>query len=120
VSPTIRPLRADEVPFVQPLAARAFDELHGRQGRPPREQGADEREAYRAMHAHLQATDPDGCLPAAAARSCSPGRPIRSAAWRYVPPSTSERVPVLGESPLNRVSLAPRGPCATLLSALPR
>lgn len=58
----IRPLRPAEVPLVRPLATRAFDELRRGQDRPARDVSAEQAAGLTAMHAHLQATSPDGCL----------------------------------------------------------
>lgn len=52
----IRPLAAPDLPRVQPLAARAFDDVAVRQGRPPRDTTPAAAQHYRRQHEHLAAT----------------------------------------------------------------
>ena len=52
----LRPLAVADAAAVQPLAARAFDDLDVRQGRPPRGGTSEVTEYYRRAHEHLVAT----------------------------------------------------------------
>lgn len=52
----MRPLSAADAPLVQPLAARAFDDLAVRQGRTPRESTPAVASYYLRQHEHLLAT----------------------------------------------------------------
>lgn len=52
----LRPLSAADVPLVQPLAARSFDDLAVRQGRPPQASDPAVAAHYRRQHEHLLAT----------------------------------------------------------------
>ena len=52
----LRPLALADVGLVQPLAARAFDDLAVRQGRPPQPSSPEIAAHYRRQHEHLLAT----------------------------------------------------------------
>jgi GNAT superfamily N-acetyltransferase len=58
----LRTLQEQEVPLVQPMAMRAFDDLAMRSGRPPRPWDPVIAAAYRGVHQHLRHTDPGGSL----------------------------------------------------------
>lgn len=56
MSAELRPLNAVDAPRVQPLAARAFDQLAEQQGRPPRASTPSVVEHYLRQHEHLLST----------------------------------------------------------------